>query len=135
MKSFKPPYPYSAATWLTDGCLPKVPVLPGDSWDVPVSELLSTAFTGLKSPSGHIRGRLVSLQLENNQQVAVISYEGDLQGQAMMLNASQSIRGTTEVTVVLSAGWVKSVKSHISASTNGVGNSVSDTTITEEPVQ
>ena len=135
MKNFKPPYPYSAATWLTDGVLPKVPVLPGDSWDVPVTELLSTAFTGMKSPSGQIRGRLVSLQMENGQQVAVISFEGNLRGQAMMLNASQSILGTTEVKVVLGAGWVKSVRSHMSVSTTGVANTVSDTTITEEPMQ
>jgi hypothetical protein len=134
-KNFKPPYPYSGATWLTDGVLPKVPVLPGDSWDVPVTELLSTAFTGMQSPSGQIRGRLVSLQMDNGQQVAVISYEMDLRGQAMMLNASQSIRGTTEVRAVLGAGWVKSIRSHMSVSTTGVASTVSDTTITEEPMQ
>ena len=134
-KGFKPPYPYSPTTWLTEGVLPKVPVLPGDSWEVPITELLPTAFTGVKSPSGRIRGRLVSLQMENEQQVAVISYEMDLQGQAMMLNASQSIRGTIEVTAVLSAGWVKSVNSHLSVSTTGVASTVTDSTITEEPVR
>jgi hypothetical protein len=134
MKSYKPPAPYSAAVWLTEGFLPPQPVLPGESWDVPLADSLMTGFAMLKNPTGSIRGRLVDVQMENEQPVAVLAYELNLQGQAVMVSASQSIRGTVEVRAVPGAGRVDQVKAHYSISTQGIGDCFTEVNIAEEPV-
>ena len=136
LKNYKPPAPASAASWLTKALrvLPTTPVLPGDSWEVSPADFLSTGLTALQSPSGRIQGRLASLQMENGQQIAVFSYDVDLQGS--MGSYSQTVRGTLEIRAVMNGGWVPYFKSKYAIKTAGLGDTIiSDTVVTEEPVQ
>lgn len=135
MPNFRPPIPNATTALLTEDLLPSRPVQIGEQWELPPMGVATLAAGLLRFSAGSARAQIQGVYEENSKRVTVIVYQFELQGQAIYLSASQSIKGSFEVRAVLDEGWVKHAVLRIETRTDGVGVATSTVEGIEEPVR